>query len=235
VPLGEVNMLRKVLLACGILASLLYIGMNVFVPMLYEGYSYAAHTVSELSAIGAPTRDLWVNLGTIYAFLFAAFGIGVVLAAGQSRFLRMAGAAVILHAVVCFIWPPMHQRGEMFTLTDALHIAATIAALVLMFLAIGLGAAALGRGFRIYSAATILTFLVGGAMTFVDAPRLAANLPTPWIGVWERVNIAAFMFWVIVFAVELLRREAAEARRIPGGDQSAMPLNLPLRPAGGAP
>lgn len=43
----------KVLLVCGILSSLLYVAMNVFVPMLFEGYSLASQTVSELSAIGA--------------------------------------------------------------------------------------------------------------------------------------------------------------------------------------
>ena len=47
-------MTRKLLLACGILASLLYTGMNALVPALFEGYSMASQTVSELSAIGAP-------------------------------------------------------------------------------------------------------------------------------------------------------------------------------------
>jgi hypothetical protein len=43
-------MLRKTLLACGVLSSLLYVAMNVFVPMQWPGYSSAAQTVSELSA-----------------------------------------------------------------------------------------------------------------------------------------------------------------------------------------
>ena len=45
---------------CGILSSLLYVVMNVFVAMEWEGYSSASQTVSELSAIGAPRRSLWV-------------------------------------------------------------------------------------------------------------------------------------------------------------------------------
>ena len=49
------TMLRKGLLMCGILSSLLYVAMNIFVPMQFEGYSYTSQTVSELSAIGAPT------------------------------------------------------------------------------------------------------------------------------------------------------------------------------------
>ena len=43
-----------------------------------------------------------------------------------------------------------------------------------------------------------------GALTGWDGPRVAANLPTPWIGVWERISIGAFLLWVVVLAVPLL-------------------------------
>jgi len=46
---------RKILLVCGILASLLYVAMNVIGAMMYDGYSSVSQTVSELSAIGAPS------------------------------------------------------------------------------------------------------------------------------------------------------------------------------------
>ena len=62
-------LLKKILLTCGMLASLLYIGMNIYVPMLYEGYNTASQAVSELSAIGAPDRPLWVVPGIIYTLL----------------------------------------------------------------------------------------------------------------------------------------------------------------------
>ena len=46
---------RKALLVCGILASLLYIAMMQGIR--YDGYNWVSRTVSELSAIGAPTRE----------------------------------------------------------------------------------------------------------------------------------------------------------------------------------
>ena len=58
-------MVRKVLLNCGILSSLLYVAMNVLGAMQWEGYNTASQTVSELSAIGAPSRPLWVLLGVV--------------------------------------------------------------------------------------------------------------------------------------------------------------------------
>ena len=49
-------MLQKILLMCGIVSSLLYVAMNIFVAMQWDAYSSVSQTVSELSAIGAPTR-----------------------------------------------------------------------------------------------------------------------------------------------------------------------------------
>jgi hypothetical protein len=76
-------MARKALLVCGILSSLLYVAMNVFVAMQWKGYSSASQTVSELSAIGASTRPLWFVLG-IDTLLVAAFGLGIRSAAERS-------------------------------------------------------------------------------------------------------------------------------------------------------
>jgi hypothetical protein len=74
-----------------------------------------------------------------------------------------------------------------------------------MFLAIAFGATAFGKRFRVYSIATIVVLLLFGALTFLEAPRLQANLPTPWIGLWERIKITAFLLWIAVLATALLR------------------------------
>lgn len=48
-------------------------------------------------------------------------------------------------------------------------------------------------------------FVVAGAFIGVEAPNVGKNLDTPWIRVWERINIGAFMVWVVVLAIALLR------------------------------
>jgi hypothetical protein len=63
---------------------------------------------------------------------------------------------------------------------------------------------------RLYSIATIAILLVFGALTTSDAPRVAANLPTPWVGLWERINIVAFLLWVVVLAVVIMRSRGEE-------------------------
>jgi hypothetical protein len=201
--------LVSLLLACGIVSSVLYTAMLAIIPLQWESYSSAAQTVSELSAIGAPTRSLWVPLTIVWALLYVLFGWGVWKAAGRSRSLRIAGAVIMAHSMFGIFWPPMHLRGTEPTLTDTLHIAWTIVTVLLIVLAIGFAAAALGRGFRLYSMTTLVVFIVFGTLSGVDGPRIAANLPTPWIGVWERANIGAWLLWIVVMAIALLRRTCA--------------------------
>ena len=81
-----------------------------------------------------------------------------------------------------------------------MHVVLGGVTVFLMFLAIGFGAAAFGKRFRLYSIASIVVLLVFGGLTFLEAPRLEANLPTPWIGLWERINISVFLLWVVVLA-----------------------------------
>ncbi len=204
-------MAQKIFLVCGILSSLLYVAMNVFVAMQWQDYSSASQTVSELSAIGAPTRPLWLLLATAYTLLVLGFGLGVWVSASGNRPLRVVGALILAFGVIGLAWPfaPMHLRGAEFTLTDAMHIVLSIVTVLLMLLAIGFGAAAFGRLFRFYSIATILVLLVFGTLVGLDGPRVAANLPTPWVGVTERISIGVFLLWVVVLAVVLLRAERA--------------------------
>jgi hypothetical protein len=210
------NRLVRTSLACGIASSLLYAAMNVFVAMQWDGYSSASQTVSELSAIDAPTRPLWMLLALAYSMLVAAFGWGVWTSAGRNRRLRLVGVLIVANAVIGAAWPPMHQREVLAagggTLTDTLHIVWTIVTNIVFMLQLGLAAAAFGTRFRIYSVATVVMLIVFGVLTAMDAPGVEANLPTPWIGVWERSGIGVFMVWVVVFATALLRaRDTASA------------------------
>jgi hypothetical membrane protein len=207
-------MVRKTFLVCGIIAALLYVSMTFCVGMLWQGYSSVDQTISELSAIGAPTRSLWNVLATVYGVLIVAFGWIVWRSATTNRALRVVGALILIQAVFGFFWPPMHQRAVLAagggTLTDTLHIAWTIVTSLFFMLALGFGAAALGRRFRVYSAATMVIVFACGAWTGTYASRIQANQPTPGAGVWERMDTTAFMLWIAVLAIALLQsRDAA--------------------------
>jgi Protein of unknown function (DUF998) len=198
---------RKVLLVCGMLASLLYVSTDILAAMRYEGYSYTARAVSELSAIGAPTRPLVVPLFLTHSVLQVAFGLGVWMSASRKRGLRFTAGLLVGVGLIDLVGPfvPMHMRGAELTLTDTMHIIVASVTVLLVLLAIGFGATANGKWFRLYSIGTIAVLVVGGALAFLDASRVAANLPTPWLGVTERINIYGYMLWMAVLALALLR------------------------------
>ena len=202
--------MRKALLICGILSSLWYVAINIFVPIMYEGYNMVTLTVSELSAIGAPTRILWVLLAMLYPLLYAAFGWGVLKSAEGSRALRIAGSLIIIYCIMNFYWPPMHRREVIGagggTLTDTLHITWALITVLFMMILMGFGAAGLGKKFRLFTIVTFVIFIIFGVLSGMESPGIQANLPTPHLGIWERINIGAFMLWVIVFAIVLLHK-----------------------------
>lgn len=213
---GPLERIRKPLLSCGIAASVLY-GMIIWV-IQYEGYSAISQTVSELSAWGVSTRPLWIVLGSLYDALMIAFAVGVWVSAGEKRSLRIAGGLLFVHGLLGLAWPfaSMHQREVLAagggTLADTGHLVLSGMTVALMFAAMGFGAAAFGWRFRIYSVATIVILLVFGGLTSLDGVRLAANLPTPWAGLCERISIIGFLVWVVVLAVVLWRDEANSAK-----------------------
>jgi hypothetical protein len=187
--------LVQTLLICGIASSLLYGAMIWLIR--YPAYSPISQTVSELSAWGISTRPLWIVLGSLYELLMIAFALGVWASAGERRSLRTAGGLLLAYGMLGVAWPfaSMHQRqvlaagGE--TLADTAHLVLVAVMVVLMFAAMAFGAAAFGGWFRIYSIVTIVILLAFGALTSANASRVAANLPTPWVGLWSASTSAS--------------------------------------------
>jgi hypothetical protein len=224
--------MRKLLIGCGFIAALLYIGMITLIR--YEGYNAISQVPSELTAIGAPTQELWAWLGWLYMILTLAFGWGVWKSAEANGPLRIVGVLLLVSGLFGFLWPfaPMHQREVLAagggTFGDTLHRILGIGTVLLFVSTVGFGAAAFGVRFRLYSIATMVLALVFGMLTGIESPRLEANLPTPYIGLWERISIAVYMIWLMALAIMLLRQQgkASQGRRLrgPPAKSYAIPL-----------
>jgi hypothetical protein len=198
--------ITKALLICGIVASVLYIGTDILLSMTWPGYSYLNQAISELSAIGAPTRPFWLAMSFLFNPLVIAFGVGVLRAAGGKHALRITGILLIVWGVIGLMWLPfpMHLRGAERSFTDTMHIVMTGVTVLLMTVFISFGAAARGKWFRLYSILTLLAMWGFGAVTGMLASQIDTG-PTPWMGAFERVIVYAPMLWVLVLAVVLLR------------------------------
>lgn len=221
-------MTRKALLACGILSPLLYAVADAVAGMGWEGYSFLNQTISELGAIGAPSRRLFTLLLVPAYLLLTAFGVGVWKSAAGRRGVEVAGGLIVALGVMALavgIFVPMRPRGTEQGLAGALHLVEGLVAVTLTVAAIGFAARALGRRFRLYSIATIAVVLIFGAWSGIDAPRLEAGLATPWLGVKERVFWYAYQLWFAVLAVRLLReRPSEEPTPEPESDEARQPV-----------
>jgi hypothetical membrane protein len=210
--IGTASKLRNVLLISGILASLLYVATDILAGMLWEGYRFSSQAISELSAIGAPTRPLVVTLGIIYDVLLIAFGFCVWVIAGRQRrrALRLVGGVLVGIGAIGFVWAPffpMHLRGAEMTFTDTMHWAIAGVAVLLILVMIALGAIAYRRRwFRLYSIVTLVTLLVVGMWSiFVGGAQIAAEQSTPFFGLMERITVYGYLAWVAVLAIVLSR------------------------------
>ena len=145
----------RTLLSCGIAASVLYALVNVIVPLFATDYSTMNDTVSELSAIGAPTRTLWLVLVLPYGPLFALFGWGVWRAA-SNRWLLAAGWLLFFYGILNLYWPAMHTRQSLAagggTLSDTLHLVCAGTSVAMFVLILVTAAAGMDRHFRAFTA-----------------------------------------------------------------------------------
>ena len=181
-------MIRNVLLVCGILSSLLYVATDVIGNLLYEGYSFTDNTWSELFAIGAPTRPLTVPYSIASTLLAVAFAVGVWTSASPKLAARITAAMLLgtsAVGVAAQVFFPMLTREALAagegTVRNALHLPVSMVSILFLLLAVGFGAALLGRRFRWYSIGTILMLVVFGVLAGLQGGQAEANLPTPWI------------------------------------------------------
>lgn len=214
--------MRRVILASGALSALLYAATDVLGGLRYPGYSFTSQTISELAAIGAPSRAFVDPLFLAYGALAVVFAIAVVRAAGRNRALRLSGFALLGHAGAgllaaasdaLHLFPltfAMQMRGAGGFGTDWPHIAMMAVIVGFLSLAVGAGAFAFGRRFRWYSLATLGGFLVLGALMGPDMAKVAAGEPTPGLGVLERVVVYLPMLWISVLSVKLVRRRRVQ-------------------------
>ena len=213
------------LLACGILSSVLYIASDFAGATLYPGYRYADQAFSELLALGSPVRAFMMPLMLAYNLLVLAFAVGVWRAADGKRSLKISDALLFVYGLASLSGPyvPMHVRGTGTGLTDVLHIVCTVAMVLATLLAFGFGAAGLGKRFRYFSIWTFAAVLGFGVLTgAMGGTRMAAGLPTPWMGLVERANIYSIMLWIAVLGIALLRARSltgATGRAASAGEQ----------------
>lgn len=207
----------RMLVLSGVAMFVLYIAMDVIASLTYGGYSYRDQTISELSAIGAPTRALWLAMSPFYQLLTFAFAFGVLGVAGDRGRIRLVGWLLLAAAVVGLLWwiAPMHQREVLAadggTWQDTVHLVLGGVSSVFFLATIGIGAFVFGTRFRLLSFAFLVLIVALGVLVGASAEAVGNDEPTPWLGVWERITVQGSMLWQAVFAAVLFHKTRPEA------------------------
>jgi hypothetical protein len=194
------------MLFCGIFASLFFVVSDVLGGLLWEGYSFTVQSISELSAIGAPTRPLVVPLNLFFNVLLILFGLGVWNASRKRAMHVIAalllGNAIINIAVVLFF--PMHL-GEA---VSAIHLSIMVTNVIfLQMLTIVFGAVAFRNWFRFYSVGTLLAFIALTVIGLFVVPQIISG--PPQIGLQERVMEYGVLLWQAMLSAALLRAKTS--------------------------
>jgi hypothetical protein len=193
---------QQVLLSCGILAPLLYVGVDRLAGRLVRGYDFVSQSMGELSAVGAPTRLLVVSVNALGVALMIAFGTGVWRMTGPGLLSRISASLVVGQAVaglvmVLFFAPRYGERP----IAASTGVIVGALGVVMLVLAIGFGAAAFGGWFRVLSIAILAAYVLLAVLRFTLLPT---DQSVSLVGVQERTMLYAFLLWVLAFAVYCL-------------------------------
>ena len=193
---------------CGILSSAIYILTDIITGLITPGYSFNSQTVSELSAVGSLTRPVWQVVTFIYNPLLIIFGLAVRKLGTNHRNTThlFSGILIIIWGILGFVWLlfPMNLRGNIGSSVDTMHLVMTGITVFLMTVLIVIGSGIHGKRFRLYSFLTLLSMVVFGILTGQQTSKVAAQLPTPWMGITERITSYLPLIWVAVLAASFL-------------------------------
>jgi hypothetical protein len=213
--------LKRLLLAAGIAAVVLYGIGDVASGLLYEGYRFADQAISELSAFGSPVRPLMMSVILVHGALVTAFGVGVWLSAHR-RSLRWAGIFMIGAGLIGF---PTHTVFAMSSrwmevgFNDTMHIALSMVFTVFVVAAMVSSAIGYLGWFRFYAIVTVVVLIGFGAASGIAIQGIEQD-QTAWAGAFERINAYAYFAWIVVLAVRM-RQGLVEVSPTPRASHAA--------------
>ena len=199
--------LQRTLFLCGVLSPLLRVTTDIVAGKLWKDYNFASRSISDLSAVGAPTRSLVIPLEIASLVLSILFAIGVWLLARDNLLLRITAAMLFGSGVFSLIGQffPVHLAESITTSANKTNTIIIGISVALLVLAMVFGAAAFRGCFRIFSIGMFVVFLVEDIWATWGKPFTLGGERGPLVGVQERTMLWGYLLWMAVLAVKLLR------------------------------
>lgn len=190
----------------GIISLLSYTAMVVFSPLAYPGYDWLSMAVSDLTADGAPSRELAGQLNALFGpcGLVSVMAVCVAVAgcrsgifkAGIYCFTAMEWACSVGYSL--FPWvsgaPESNPQNVMHLVVTVLVVVLSLAALVLI---------AVGAGRENMTSLRIWALVCLGAMLL--GPVGTALMPKTVFGLFERFSTFAAVVFNAVLGICLMK------------------------------
>lgn len=202
---GLPSLLQRILLSCGIVASILYLGTDLLAGNLIKGYSFSTDSMSDLGAVGSPTRLLVVLLTLAASIFLLAFGAGVWATTEQPILARVVAGLICVNALtgltaLLFFPNRFGVRPEFATPGVLLSFFSVLSFVLAMIL----GAIEFSGWFRVFSITIPAAYIILAIFRFATAALPAAGGTASLIGTQERTMAYSFLLWVMVLAIYLL-------------------------------
>ena len=191
----------------GVISLLSYTAAVIFSPLKYAGYNWMAQAVSDLSAVSAPSRELWNQLSTLYVpcGIVLVTAVCVYVGGKLNKTLRTGiylFAAMQWISAVGYAMFPLTQAGTPSGFQNMMHIIVT-AAVVLLSIA-SLSMIALDgfknrccRSLSLWALAALALMMIGGVGSGL--------VPREYFGIPERFSVFSAVGFNAVLGVYLFK------------------------------
>lgn len=190
----------------GVISLLSYTAMVAFSPLAYPGYDPLSMAVSDLSAVGAPSKALAEQLNALFGPCAVVSVMAVCVGTAQCRsklFKAGIGFFAVMEwiTVVGYKMFPLVQGEDMSTFQNVMHIVVT--ALVVLFSVTSLVLIAVGGKKESIPSLSIWAIVCLAAM-MIGAVGTGA-MPKSVFGIFERLSTFSAVIFNAVLGMYLLR------------------------------
>ena len=197
--------MKKLYLATGIVAPVIYVFTVVLGGFLSQDYYHTTQAISELTALGAPFRlplNLLFSLSLIVAAVFALTAFHYV-RVFDSKLLRIGMGILLAISILSMLWAfiPMDPRGAETSLQGIMHLAlagiiSPLTILCPILVGLGFRKVEKSKGYAFYSIVSGVLIMVTGILAVVSTQYHAA-----YLGIYERLTIGSYQQWMAVSAM----------------------------------
>jgi hypothetical protein len=195
---------KKLLFSAGMIAVLFYVLHVVLGGYLWKEYNPLQQPISNLTATGAPNRNLLLVFTNIYGILVLIFALAFTVFESKNhhKLVLWGGVSFILMHLISISYGffPQDLPGSVVTFTGTMHLVVTgliVPFTILSPFLIGFGLIKEPKlkTFGIYSIISGFLILIFGSLCGI----FFAN-KLPYFGMVERINIGVLQMWTFMLS-----------------------------------